>query len=111
MHTNSWQQFQFPCLVPIFPVSTVPYGYFFDHNNTNYLWSMCQNEEPVSKILNRLETHLTYVELYNPDIFAQLFASIFFVQNLIMLIAKEYGYTQLQFLLKEDILKASSDII
>jgi hypothetical protein len=72
---------------------------------------MGQNEEPISKRLKSLGLHLSYIELYKPDIFTQLFESIFFVQNLMFLMAKKYGYTQLQFVLREDILKTSSDII
>jgi fructoselysine-6-P-deglycase FrlB-like protein len=83
----------------------------FGIKNNHHLWIMGQNEEPVSKRLKSLGLRLTYVELYKPDIFTQLFESIFFVQNLMFLMAKKYGYTQLQFALREDILKASSDII
>jgi len=83
----------------------------FGIKKSHHLWIMGQNDEPIIKRLKRLNLHLTYVELYSPDIFAQLFESIFFVQNLILLMAKKYGYTQLQYLLRQDILKASSDII
>jgi hypothetical protein len=72
---------------------------------------MGQNEEVVSKRLSRLGPRLSYLELYKPDVLTQLFESIFFVQNLMFLMAKKYGYTQLQFALREDILKASSDLI
>jgi hypothetical protein len=72
---------------------------------------MGQNEEVVSKRLKSLGVKLSYVELYRPDIFTQLFESIFFVQNLMFHMAKRYGYTQLQYILRQDILEASSDII
>jgi fructoselysine-6-P-deglycase FrlB-like protein len=83
----------------------------FGIKKSHHLWIMGQNEEPISKRLRRLKLHLSYVELYRPDIFTQLFESIFFVQSLMLLMAKKYGYTQLQFVLREDIFKTSSDII
>jgi fructoselysine-6-P-deglycase FrlB-like protein len=83
----------------------------FGIKKSHHLWIMGQNEEPISKRLKSLGLHLSYIELYKPDIFTQLFESIFFVQNLMFLMAKKYGYTQLQFVLREDILKTSSDII
>jgi fructoselysine-6-P-deglycase FrlB-like protein len=83
----------------------------FGIKKSHQLWIMGQNEEPISKRLRRLKLHLSYVELYRPDIFTQLFESIFFVQSLILLMAKKYGYTRLQYVLRQDILKASSDII
>jgi hypothetical protein len=54
---------------------------------------------------------LSYFELYNSDILTQLFESIFFIQNLILLLANKYGYTELQYVKMKDVLKASSDII
>jgi fructoselysine-6-P-deglycase FrlB-like protein len=83
----------------------------FGIKKSHHLWIMGQNEEPVSKRLERLGPHISYVELYNPDIFTQLFVSIFFVQNLILLLAEKYGYTELQFVMMKNVLKASSDII
>jgi fructoselysine-6-P-deglycase FrlB-like protein len=83
----------------------------FGIKKSHQLWIMGQNEEPISKRLRRLKLHLSYVELYRPDIFTQLFESIFFVQSLMLLMAKKYGYTRLQYVLRQDILKASSDII
>jgi fructoselysine-6-P-deglycase FrlB-like protein len=83
----------------------------FGIKKSHHLWIMGQNEEPISKRLKNLGLHLSYIELYKPDIFTQLFESIFFVQNLMFLMAKKYGYTRLQFVLREDILKTSSDII
>jgi len=54
---------------------------------------------------------LSYIEFYNKDIFAQLFISIFFIQNLILLLAEKHGYTELQYIMMKDVLKTSSDII
>ena len=75
------------------------------------VWVLGQNEEQIRRRLNRLGIRLSYVELSNKDIFTQLFVSIFFVQNLILLLAEKYGYTELQYLTMKDVLKASSDII
>ena len=83
----------------------------FGIKKSHHLWIMGQNDEPISKRLKRLKLHLSYVELYRPDIFTQLFESIFFVQTLMLFMAKKYGYSQLQYALRQDILKASSDII
>lgn len=83
----------------------------FGIKKSDHIWIMGENDEPISKRLKRLKLHLSYVELYRQDIFTQLFESIFFVQSLMLLMAKKYGYTQLQYLLRQDILKASSDII
>jgi fructoselysine-6-P-deglycase FrlB-like protein len=83
----------------------------FGIKRSHHLWIMGEKEETISKRLKRLGLHVSYVELYNPDIFTQLFVSIFFVQNLMFLMAKKYGYNQLQFILNENILNASSDII
>jgi fructoselysine-6-P-deglycase FrlB-like protein len=83
----------------------------FGLKKSDYVWILGQNEEQIRRRLNRLGHHLSYIELYNKDIFAQLFASIFFVQNLILLLAEKYGYTELQYVKMKDVLSASSDII
>jgi fructoselysine-6-P-deglycase FrlB-like protein len=83
----------------------------FGIKKSHHLWIMGQDDEPISKRLKRLKLHLTYVELYRPDIFTQLFESIFFVQNLMLLMAKKCGYSQLQYSLRQDVLNASSDLI
>jgi fructoselysine-6-P-deglycase FrlB-like protein len=83
----------------------------FGIKKSHRLWIMGQKDVPVSKRLERLGLHITYIELYRTDKFTQLFESIFFVQTLMLLMAKKYGYSQLQYLLREDRLKASSDII
>ena len=83
----------------------------FGLKKSDHLWILGQNEVRISRKLNRLRLRLTYIELDNPDILTQLFESIFFVHNLILLLAQKNGYVELQYLLKQDILKASSDII
>ena len=83
----------------------------FGIKKSHHLWIMGQHEKIVSNRLENLGIQLSYVELYNPDIFTQLFESIFFVQNLMVGLAEKYGNTRLQFLTEKNILKASSDII
>jgi fructoselysine-6-P-deglycase FrlB-like protein len=75
------------------------------------VWVLGQNEEQISLRLQKLGFHLSYFELYNSERLTQLFESIFFMQNLILLLAKKYGYTELQYVKMKDVLKASSDII
>jgi fructoselysine-6-P-deglycase FrlB-like protein len=83
----------------------------FGIKKSHHIWIMGQKEEVVINRLKRLGLRLSYVELYRPDIFTQLFESIFFIQNLMFLMARKYGYKQLQYAIRQDILKASSDII
>lgn len=83
----------------------------FGLKKSHHLWLLGQNEKQVSQRLSRLGPHLNYFELYNKDIFSQVFQSIFFVQNLILLLAEKRGKKELQFVTMKDILKASSDII
>jgi fructoselysine-6-P-deglycase FrlB-like protein len=83
----------------------------FGIKKSHHLWIMGQNEEQISQRLKRLGLCLTYIELYHSDMLTQLFQSIFFVQNLILLLAEKYGYTELQYVKMKDVLKASSDII
>jgi fructoselysine-6-P-deglycase FrlB-like protein len=83
----------------------------FGIKKSHHLWIMGQKDVSISKRLKRLGLHTAYIELYRPDIFTQLFESIFFIQNLMFLMAKKYGYKQLQYAIRQDILKASSDII
>jgi fructoselysine-6-P-deglycase FrlB-like protein len=83
----------------------------FGLKKSNHLWILGQNEEQISRRLGKLGLYLSYFELRNPDILSQLFESIFCVQNLILLLAEKYGYTDLQYVMMKDVLKASSDII
>jgi hypothetical protein len=83
----------------------------FGIKKSHHIWIMGQQEEAVIKRLKRLGLRLSYVELYRADIFTQLFESIFFIQNLMFLMARKYGYKQLKYVLRQDILKVSSDII
>ena len=83
----------------------------FGLKSSDHIWVLGQNEDQIRKRLNRLGLRLSYIELYNEDTFAQLFVSIFFVQNLILLLAEKHGYTELQYVMMKDVLKASSDII
>jgi fructoselysine-6-P-deglycase FrlB-like protein len=83
----------------------------FGLKKSHCIWILGQNDEQIRRRLNRLGLHFSYIEFYNKDIFTQLFVSIFFVQNLILLLAEKYGYTELQYVVMKDVLKASSDII
>ena len=83
----------------------------FGLKKSDNVWILGQNEKRYSSRLERLGLLASYIELYNSDALSQVFQSIFLVQNLMLLLAGKYGYTELQYLLKEDILKVSSDII
>jgi fructoselysine-6-P-deglycase FrlB-like protein len=83
----------------------------FGFKRPDYIWMLGQNESQVDQRLNGLGIRLSYMELYNEDILAQVFESIFFVQNLMLLLAQRHGFTELQYVLMKDVLKASSDII
>jgi fructoselysine-6-P-deglycase FrlB-like protein len=83
----------------------------FGVKKSHDLWILGQNEVQLSRRLEKLGFRISYFELYNSDILAQLFESIFFMQNLILLLAKKYGYTELEYVMMKDVLKASSDII
>ena len=83
----------------------------FGLKKSDNVWILGQNEKRYSSRLERLGLLASYIELYSSDALAQVFQSIFLVQNLMLLLAGRYGYTELQYLLKEDILKVSSDII
>ena len=83
----------------------------FGLKKSHCLWILGQNEEQIRRRLDRLGLRLSYIELYNPDTLTQLFESIFFVQNLMLLLTEKYGYTELNYLMMKDVLKTSSDII
>ena len=83
----------------------------FGLKKSDNVWILGQNEKRYSSKLERLGLLASYIELYSSDALAQVFQSIFLVQKLMLLLAGRYGYTELQYLLKEDILKVSSDII
>ena len=83
----------------------------FGLKKSHHLWILGQNEGQISQTLKSLGLHVTHIELYNLDIVTQLFESIFFVQNLILLLSERHGYSELQYVLMKDVLKASSDII
>jgi fructoselysine-6-P-deglycase FrlB-like protein len=83
----------------------------FGLRKSNCLWIMGQNEDQITTRLRRLGLRLSYIELYNKDVFTQLFVAIFFVQKLILLLAERYRYTELQYVTMKEVLKASSDII
>lgn len=88
------------CHSPIF-------GFKKPHN----IWILGQKEKPLSMRLEKLGINVSYFELYNHNILAQLFQSIFFAQSLVLLLAERHGYTELQYLLNDGLLRASSDLI
>jgi fructoselysine-6-P-deglycase FrlB-like protein len=83
----------------------------FGVKKSHDLWILGQNEELISRRLEKLRFRTSYFELYNSDILTQLFESIFFVQNLVLLLARKYGHTELHYVMLKDVLKASSDMI
>ena len=83
----------------------------FGFKRSDYIWILGQNESHVNQRLNALSLRRSYMDLYNQDILTQVFESIFFVQNLMLLLAQRHGFTELQYVLMKDVLKASSDII
>jgi glutamine---fructose-6-phosphate transaminase (isomerizing) len=84
----------------------------FGLKKTHNVWILGQKEEQISEKIAKLEgRQISYFELYNQDIVSQIFESIFFVQNLILLMAKKHGYTELRYVMMKDVLNVSSDII
>jgi fructoselysine-6-P-deglycase FrlB-like protein len=109
---NSFQMAEFfGCTVIAHKLEEFCHSPIFGVKKSHDIWILGQNEEQISLRLQKLGFHLSYFELYNSDILTQLFESIFFTQNLILLLAKKYGYTELQYVKMKDVLKASSDII
>jgi fructoselysine-6-P-deglycase FrlB-like protein len=83
----------------------------FGLKNPDPIWILAQNETQVYERLHTLGLRLSYYELYNPDIFSQLFESIFFVQNLMLDLAQKHGLAEQKYVTMKDVLKASSDMI
>ena len=109
---NSFQMAEFfGCTAIAHKLEEFCHSPIFGVKKSHYLWILRQNEEQTSRRLQKLGFHLSYFELYDSDILAQLFGSIFFIQNLILLMAKKYEYAELQYVKMNDVLKASSDLI
>jgi len=83
----------------------------FGIKQSDHIWIMGQKDEATRNSLRKLGIPLSYFDLYSQDTLTQLFVSVFFVQNLMLLLAKKYGYNQLQYPLRKEILKTSSDLI
>lgn len=96
-HTHKLEEF---CHSPI-----------FGFRNPNQIWIFGQKEKQISEKLSKLGLRISYNELYNQDIFAQVFERIFFIQNLMLLLAEKNGYSELQYVKMKDFLRTSSDII
>jgi hypothetical protein len=83
----------------------------FGIKKSDQIWILGQNEESVSQKISNLGLNVSYFELHNSNVFTQIFQSIFFLQNLVLLLAEANGYTELEYRLRKDLLKCSSDII
>jgi fructoselysine-6-P-deglycase FrlB-like protein len=83
----------------------------FGIKKSHQLWILGQDEKPIAQKLSQLGFKISYMELYNQDSVSQLFESIFYVQNLMLLLAEKYGYTELNYLGMKYLLKLSSDLI
>ena len=83
----------------------------FGTQKSNSLWIFGQNEKAVSLRLEKLGLDIHYFELYNKDTLTRSFQSIFFLQNMILLLAKRQGFNQPQYLLEKEKLRTSSDLI
>jgi len=83
----------------------------FGIKKSDHQWILGQDEGSVSKSLAKLNHNISYIELNESDKLTQLFQSIFFVQNLMLLLAEKYNYDEIQYLNKKDILNTSSDLI
>src|SRR5438093_4692577 len=109
---NSFQMAEFfGCTAIAHKLEEFCHSPIFGVKKSHYRWILRQNEEQTSRRLQKLGFHLSYFELYDSDILAQLFGSIFFIQNLILLMAKKYEYAELQYVKMNDVRKASSDLI
>ena len=59
----------------------------FGVKKSQQLWILGQKEEDINQKLSRLGLKLSYIDLYNQDFLSQLFESIFFIQNFMLLLA------------------------
>ena len=83
----------------------------FGIKKSHQLLVLGQKEETISQKLSQLGLKISYIDLYNQDPLSQLFESIFFVQNLMLVLAEKFGYTELKYLKMKSVLEASSDLI
>lgn len=90
---------EFVILQYLAPKNLILFGFFW------------QNEKTVSLRLEKLGMDIHYFELYNEDVLARSFQSIFFLQNMILLLAKTQGFNHAQYLLDKEKLRTSSDLI
>jgi hypothetical protein len=75
------------------------------------LWVFGQDETDIGQKLGKLDNEFNYFELKNSDVLSQLFQSIFFLQNFILLLCEKYKQKELKYVLMKKVLKISSDII
>ena len=83
----------------------------FGVRNAHQLVILGQKEKSMAQKLGKLDLKISYIELYNQEILSQLFESIFFVQDLMILLAERYGSTELYYRMSKHALKVSSEII
>ena len=83
----------------------------FGLKNSHSVWILGQNEKLYSSRIKALGVRSSYIELYNSDMLSQVFQTVFIVQNLMLLLAERFGFKELEYLVKEDILKVSSNLI
>jgi fructoselysine-6-P-deglycase FrlB-like protein len=83
----------------------------FGIKKSDHIWVLGQKEETVSQKISNLGLNLSYFELYNSNVVTQIFQSIFFLQSLVLLLAERNSSTELEYRLRKDLLKCSSDII
>jgi fructoselysine-6-P-deglycase FrlB-like protein len=83
----------------------------FGIRDAHQLVVLGQKEKAVAQKLGKLDLKISYIELYNQDTLSQLFESIFFVQNLMILLAEKYGSTELYYRMSKNALEVSSEII
>jgi fructoselysine-6-P-deglycase FrlB-like protein len=83
----------------------------FGVKKNDCVWILGQNELDVKRILDKIGISLSYIELFNDDVFAQVFESIFFVQSLMLRLSSKYKTNELRYVTMKDLLRASSEII
>jgi fructoselysine-6-P-deglycase FrlB-like protein len=83
----------------------------FGTRKSHHIWVLGNKEKSVAGSLEKLGTNISYFEFHESDIIAELFKSIFLLQNMMLLLAKRHGLTELQFLVSKDKLQISSELI
>ena len=105
-------------LTEFFGITTMPHKLeefchspIFGTRKSHHIWVLGNKDKSVVGSLEKLGTNMSYFELHDSDILVELFQSIFLIQNLMLLLAKRQGCTELHFLVRKDVLKISSGLI